>query len=552
MSSNSALDLSKKRSKDIFSLPRLRWAIVFTLAVILSPILLTYLFKGTLMPQKYLVIHIIIPVISLILLYKGERYLDLRRALWSSVFISFPLVVDSALNLLGVPLYSMSYTVVFLASLISESISRNLRVNSLPLVVSTLFLLIEPTMRTLLSILTALVSFYLLRSVVSDVAEDTVGLKGFDIVRVLAELVLSGESETLEKALEKKSEEEKVSFDLIVLGKNALVMADIHPGPFRFGSYDLPFRVVDRLATLGSDSIFLRRVCSHERDLPSRRIVEKFLGEISSCYERAYDCCLGKLVYERSDHFEVTAQRICNSIIFTVSGFLLKSFEDIPNSFEKILSKILGVDVSIIDRHDSLVDEWYVRALPENDLGEELLDVLLRAGREASSSECYKEVSVGFSKSDPRWRSVGRGGVRALSISADGEIVTYLSIDCNNMVPELRSLLGFNAIDGTKLIVCTTDTHETLSTKVTYNALGSECKGDIDCITKMAEYLKDLVRESLNGMRNVKARYYRGYSNLPLLGEENIRSLASLIRFSSIAKKLILISLLPQLIILFI
>lgn len=551
MSSNSTLDLPKRKSKDLFSLPGLKWAIIFTLVIISSPILLIYLFKGTLVLQKHLIVYIIIPIASLALLYRGERYLDLRRALWSSNFISFPLVIDSALGLLGVPKYSMSYTVVFLASLISGSMSRSIRVNSLPLIISSLFLLLEPSMRIFLSILTALLSFYLLKNIISDIAENSIGLRGFDAVRSLVELLLLGESRTLEEALERRSEEGKVNFDLLILGKRALVMTDVHPGPFRLGSHDLPSRVVDRLAVLGFDSAFLRRACSHERDLPSRYAVEKFLEEVSSCYEEAYDSCLGKLVYERSEHFEVTAQRVSNSIIFTVSGYLLKSFEDIPNSFEKILSKFLGMDVSIIDRHDSLVDEWYVRALPESDLGEELLDVLLKAGRKAYSSECYKEVLVGFSKSNPGWRSVGRGGIRALSISVNGEVVTYLSIDCNNMTPELRSLLDLDAVDGTRLILCTTDTHETLSTKVTYNALGSECS-DIDCITKMAEHLKDLVRESLREMSEAEVKYYRGYLNLPLLGEENIRSLASLVGFSSVAKRLIFISLLPQLLILFI
>ncbi|MEM0041033.1 MAG: DUF2070 family protein [Candidatus Korarchaeum sp.] len=552
MSSNSALDLPKKRSKDLFSLPGLKWAIVFTLAVILSPILLIYLFKGTLMPQKYLIAHTIIPITSLILLYRGEKYLDLRRTLWSSAFISFPLVIDSALSLLGVPPYSMSYTVVLLASLISGSMSRSMRVNSLPLIISILFLICEPTMRVLSSILVALISFYLLRSIISEIAESSVGLKGFDVVRSLAELLLSGESETLEEALERRSEEGKVNFNLLILGERALVMADVHPGPFRFGSYNLPFRVVDRLTVLGLDPVFLRRACSHERDFPSRYVVEKFLEEVSSCYKKAYDCCLGKLIYERSDHFEITAQRICNSIIFTVSGYLLKSFEDIPKDFEKILSKLLEVDVSLVDRHDSLVDEWYVRASPESNLGEELLDVLLRAGRKAHSSECYREVLVGFSKLNPGWRSVGGGGVRALSISVGGEAVTYLSVDCNNMVPELRSLLDLDAVKGTKLIVCTTDTHETLSTKIAYNALGSECGGDLECIARMAERLKDLVRESLSQMDRAEVKYCEGHLNLPLLGEENIRSLASLVGFSSIAKKLIFISLLPQLVILFI
>lgn len=550
MSSNSALDLSKRRSKDIFSLPGLKWAIVFTLATISSPILLTYLLKGTLMPQKYLLTHIFIPVISLALLYNGESYLDLRRALWSSALISFPLVVDSVLGIIGFPRYSMSYTVVLLALLIPRSVSKSVRANSLPIAVAAMFLLSEPDIRIFSSIATSLISFYLLKSIISGVSESSIGLKDFDAVRALAELVLSGESKTLEETLEKRSEDGKVSFDLLILGKEALVTADIHPGPFRFGSHDLPSRVVNRLATLGLDSVFLRRTCSHERDLPSGHAVDRFLEKISSCYERTHRCCMGKLIYERSDNFEVTAQRVCDSIIFTVSGHPLKSFEDIPKDFEKILSKILDVNVSIVDRHDSLLDEWYVRASPDNELGEELLDALVRAGRKASSSECYEEVSVGFSKSNPGWRSVGGGGIRALSISVGGETVTYLSIDCNNVVPELRSLLNINAVHGTKLLVCTTDTHETLSTKLTYNALGSECEGDPNCIAKMAEHLISLVKESLDSMEKVEVKYYRGHLNLPLLGEENLRSLASLIGFSSVAKKLILISLLPQLVIL--
>lgn len=550
MSSNSALNSSKRRSKDIFSLPGLRWAIVFTLVTISAPILLIYLLKGTLMPQKYLLAHIIIPTTSLMFLYRGESYLDLRRTLWSSAFISFPLVIDSVLGLLGFPRYLMSYTIVFLAFLISRSMSRGTRPGLLPVVISAIFLLLEPNMRIFFSILTSLISFYLLKIIIGEISESSIGLKGFDAVRAIVELVLSGEGKTLEEALERRSENGKVSFDFVILGKKSLVTVDIHPGPFKFGSYDLPSRVVDRLAALGLDSVFLRRACSHERDLPSSYTVDRFLEEISSCYKRSYRCCMGKLVYERSDHFEVTAQRVCDSVIFTVSGHYLKSFEDIPRDFEKILSKALDVNVSIVDRHDSLVNEWYVIASPDNELGEELLDILVRAGRKASSSECYEEVLVGLSKSDPGWISVGRGGIRALSISVDGETVTYLSIDCNNVVPELRSLLGIDTVRGTKLVVCTTDTHETLSTKLTYNALGSECGGDPYCIAKMAEHLISLVKESLNMMERVEVRYCRGYSNLPLLGEENLRSLVSLIRLSSTAKKLILISLLPQLVIL--
>jgi len=550
VSSNSALDVSKMRSKDLFSLPGLKWAILFISAGILSPILLIYAIKGTLMPREHLIVYIIIPVASTLSLYGGERYLDLRRALWASNFISFPLVIDAFLRTLGAPPYSMSYTVVFLASLISGAMTSSLRARSLPFIISILILASEPSVNVFLSVLASFISFYLLRSIIGEIGHQFLGLRGFGVVRVLADLLL-GESRELEEVLEGRCEKGRVSFDLLSLDGISILITDVHPGPFRFGSYDLPFRILEELDSLGYGSIFLRRACSHERDLPSRESVERLLMEISSCHQ-AHGCCIGKLVYERSDHFEVTAQRICDFIMFTVSGNPIRSFEDIPKNFEIILSRLLGMSTPIVDRHDSLLEEWYVRALPGTDLGEELTDVLLKAGRIAITSECYREVLVGFSRSNPGWRSVGRGGMRALSISLGGEIVTYLSIDSNNMVPELRDLLHLNSVEGTRLIVCTTDTHETLSTKLTYNALGSECGGDPDCLARMAEQIKDLVRESMRNMRSAEVRHCRGSLELPLLGEENLASLASLMRFSSIARRLLLISFLPQLLVLLI
>jgi len=551
VSNNSAIDVAKRRSKDLFSLPGRKEAIIFTIAVILLSTFLAYLFKGPLLSHKYLILSTIVPLLSFVMTNGDADYLDSRRSLWISAFISLPLVIDSILGSIGIAAFSMSYTIVFLASLITWSLGATIRSKALPFLLSALFLLIEPSMRILLSVLTSFISIYLFKRVLDAITEHAIGLRGFEAVRALAEIVLAGRGRIIEEALERRSEEGKVSFDLIVLGDRSIIALDVHPGPFKFGSYDLPFKVVERFDKR-SDTLFLRRSCSHERNLPSGGVVERLLDQISLDFERTEECCIGKLFYERSEHFEVTAQRVCDTILFTVSGHLLRSFEDIPREFEDILSRILGKDVSIVDRHDSLLDDWYIRALPGTELGDELLDLLIKAGRKALSSDCYSEVSVGFSKSNPRWRSLGRGGVRALSISLGGETVTYLSIDCNNMVPELRSFLDFNSVEGTKLIVSTTDTHEALAARVAYNPLGSECEGRIDCLMEIADQLKRIVRESMAEMRKVKVKYYRGCLKLPLIGEENTISLVSLMGLSSMAKGLLALSLIPQILIFFI
>jgi predicted neutral ceramidase superfamily lipid hydrolase len=545
---NSAIDVAKKRSKDLFSLLGRKEAIIFTIAIILLSTFLAYLFKGPSLSHKYLILSTIVPLVSFIMTNGDADYLDSRRSLWISVFISFPLVIDSSLSSIGMATLSMSYTIVFLASLITWSLGVTMRSKSLPFLLAALFLLIEPSKRIFFSIVTSFISVYLFKEILGAITEQSVGLRGFDAVRALAEIVLTGRGRMIEEALERRSKEGKVSFDIIRLGDLSIITIDVHPGPFRFGSYDLPFKLIERFDKM-SETLFLRRSCSHERNLPSRSIVERLLDRISLDFERASECCIGKLFYERSEHFEVTAQRICDSILFTVSGHLLRSLEDIPREFEDIVSRALGMDVSIVDRHDSLLDDWYIRVLPGTELGEELIDLLIKAGRKAISSDCYSEVSVGFSKSNPRWRSLGRGGIRALSISLGGETVTYLSVDCNNIVPELRSFLDFNSVEGTKLIVSTTDTHETLTTRVAYNPLGSECEGKIDCLMEIADQLKEVVRDSIVEMRKVRVKYYRGSLKLPLIGEENMFSLVSLMGLGPMAKGLLVLSLVPQILI---
>ena len=107
MSNNSVIDVAKRRSKDLFSLPGKREAILFIIAIILLSTFLAYLFKGPLLSHKYLILSTIIPLLSFIMTNGDADYLDTRRSLWTSVFISLPLVIDSILSSMGI---AVSYT----------------------------------------------------------------------------------------------------------------------------------------------------------------------------------------------------------------------------------------------------------------------------------------------------------------------------------------------------------------------------------------------------------------------------------------------------------
>lgn len=540
-----ALDEAVERSRDIFTLPSIYHALLLNIFAILAPYFVFSILERA--GFRYLVTSSLFSLTSLLTLLRSAEYFDLRRSLWASFFIISPLSVGILLELLGIPFFSLIYTSILLASLISWSMGRSLRSRLLPLLLITESLLtIGPSIPLLLLSILPLIATYLLGNAISSVVEPVIGTSGFDAVRSLADIVLSDSGSSLEERLAEKGIKGKIRYDVVRMGDNILLTADLHPGPFRMGSHDAPKRIIARLREMGFRPIFLRRACSHERNLASSKLVGEFLDEISRSLKDLGPCCVGEPVFTSSDEFEVSAQRFGETILFTVSGRPLESFEDLPHEIEELLSKEFKYHVSVVDRHDSLRKEWYEVASADSELGRKLIDLLKEVGEAAIEEPCYDRVSIGYAWDSPDWPSVGGGGVSVLSIKT-ARTVSYLAIDGNNMVPELRDLIQALSPPDVMVVISTTDTHETLSTKRRYNPVGSECS-DEKCLREMALYLVKLVKRSLESLEETGVECYRGEKETIFMGSDLMAMLSSLMRSSRIAKPLLAIALLPQLV----
>ncbi len=545
---NVALDVATERSKDLFTLPGIYTALLFNIIAVTFPWGGLHVLGAYPSSLRYLFTSALFSVTSLFSIWRSAEYFDLRRSLWTSFFITAPLAFGVPLEGLGIPFYSLSYTSILLASLISWSMGKSTKSKVLPFILTGEAIAVNgPSIQLLSILIISMVSARLVGSVVGSVTEPVIGLKGFDGVRALADIVLGDSGVSLEEKLVERGVKGFASFDVIKLGKSVITAVDVHPGPFRMGSHDLPRKVVSRLRDLGFNPIFLRRACSHERNLASSKLADRLLDEILISLDRVFPCCIGEPVFASNDKFEVSAQRFGDTLLFTVSGRPLESFEDIPHEIEEILARELGINVSVVDRHDSLRSDWYEMAFIDSELGQKLVEILLEAGRSALQMECRKGALVGYRWDDPRWSSVGRGGVGVLSLRVGGITTVYMMIDGNNMVPELRDLIDNLAPRGVKVIVTTTDTHETISTKRRYNPVGSECSSE-ECLRKKALYLINLVKESMDSMTEAEAKCYRGRVETVFMGRELMAMLSSLMGSSRLAKPLLALAMLPQIV----
>ncbi len=545
---NVALDVATERSKDLFTLPGIYSALLLNIIAITLPWSGLHVVGAHPSSLRYLLTSALFSTTSLFSVWRSAEYFDLRRSLWTSFFVTVPLAFGVLLEGLSIPFYSLCYASLLLASLISWSMGKSTKSKVLPFILAGEAIAVNGLSLQLLSILVvSMISARLVGAVVGSITEPVIGLKGFDGVRALADIVLGDSGASLEEKLMERGVKGFASFDVIKLGGSVITAIDVHPGPFRMGSHDLPRRVLARLRDRGLNPIFLRRACSHERNLASSKFTDEILEEIVRSLGKVTPCCVGEPVFISNDGFEVSAQRFDDTLLFTVSGRPLESFEDIPHEIEEVLARELGVNVSVVDRHDSLRRDWYEMAFIDSELGQKLIRILLEVGRSALQRECRESALVGYRWDDPGWPSVGRGGVGVVSLRVGDITASYMMIDGNNMVPELRDLIDELAPRGVRVIVSTTDTHETISTKHRYNPVGNECRTE-ECLRGRASYLIDLVKESIGSMEEAKVECYRGKVETVFMGSELMAMLSSLMGSSRLAKPLLALAMLPQIV----
>ncbi len=542
------LDDVQKKSKQMFSMPSFRIALLTLTLLFTIPALIAYFMDEINVLLPYYASLILINLL-VYLHTKGLKvnYWNARRRAWFSVVVTIPLFISLLLNLLlKYDLYSLSYMSLYLLILISATIGSvdEVKIFLPEILLFSLTALLNSTESfkiSLISGITAVLAVKLMGGVITAISKPLTGLEGFKSVRALAELTLGDRGEIYERALDSRGEEGEVNLGVIVFDNSAVLTADFHPGPFRAGSAEGPGIILNLLEEL--NPVFMRAASTHERNLTMRTYVESLAERFRALANSSKSCCIGRPVVKRG-RFEVVAFRVGDHLYFLVSGRPIESMEDIPHEIQEEVSRRLGIKCFVIDRHDSIVEEGYKVPLPGSKLGEELIEELIEAGRKALEERCYDEVLVGYSSGKPDWPSVGRGGIRALVIRGDDWGLLLISVDGNNSLPDFRDrLLDRLSLYGLTPILLTTDTHEVLRTKEPFNPLGY--RGDAE---SMIKYVEELAKRAINSTSRSKVRCSTSSFRVKFMGRRQILLSSVTVSISAVYPKyLVPLGLLPQL-----
>ncbi len=542
------LDVVQKKSKQMFSMPSIRVALL-TLAIVFTiPGLIAYFMEGISSLLPYYTSLILINLF-VYLHTRGLKvnYWDARRRAWFSVVVTAPLFINYMLNkIMNIDLYVLSYTSLFLLFLISSSIGSVSKAmiflpETLLFSLTALLNSMESFRISLISGITAVLAVKMMGGVITAISRPLTGLDGFESVRALAELTLGDRGELYEKALDSRGEEGSVNLGVIKFDESVILSADFHPGPFRAGSAEGPGEILTSLDEF--NPLFMRAASTHERNLTMRSYVELIADELREMVTSSKECCIGRPVFKRGK-FEIVAFKAGDSLYLLVSGRPLGSMEDVPNEIQERVSEILGVKCFVIDRHDSIVEEFYEVPRPGSELGKALIEELVEAGKEALQEKCYDKVLVGYSSSKPEWSSVGRGGIRVVAIKGDDWGILLVSVDGNNSLPEFRDrLLEELSKYGLIPVLLTTDTHEVLKTKEPFNPLGY--RGNPK---EMIAHIVGLAEKAVESMRPSKVRCNVSSLKVKFMGGRETLLSAITVSISAVYPKyLVPLGLLPQL-----
>ncbi len=373
------------------------------------------------------------------------------------------------------------------------------------------FLLIPP--------ITAALSLWLTLETEDRISRRLVGQNALDSVRAITRLLLVGDPEPLEAILSTRARPGKVGIFVLRAGEEILVAPDFHPGPIGdAGSSNGPYHVMNMLEDRGLKPAFLRRVCTHARNLPSRWWVKRVAEKALELLRGAEPVEVGAPVIYTNGNVEVIAQRFGRYVLISLSGWPA-DMEDFPETVELRLRERTKASLNevvplVVDRHDSLGLGQPKHIEPYGPEESMILERAWSALADALKADAKSEVMVGFGvKRDESLLSVGPGGVRVLTIKAvsGAWAIAYVVIDGNNMLPELRAkLCSLVEAEGYIPVIATTDTHYTLSPDLPINPVGTG--GEEDTVV-------ELVREALAEATESESRskIHAGYGEMDVM-----------------------------------
>jgi putative membrane protein len=273
----------------------------------------------------------------------------------------------------------------------------------------------------------------------------------------------------------------KVIRFLFAGSQGAIVLPDVHPGPFSMvGGSNLPYVLYERFS---KRALVMHSISDHSLNIPSKREVEKYVKdlELMTTIETGDLCSMP--VQVKINNSTSTGIAFGNSAMVMLS-LAPSGMEDVPQSVRDELESFGATfgftDVLVIDCHNAMGKH---------------LDNSDRKDLIASAKQCIeqlkkqpqKQFKVGFASLENIQHrlnptdELGNGGLATLVISIDHKNYAIGWADSNNMENMVRNNIVSKVRDNvTMLEVCTSDTHSTSGkrTRQGYFALGTTTKLD--------------------------------------------------------------------------
>lgn len=490
------------------------------------------------------------------LLLNKDPLMDLRRSiaislfsnlLWLLVF-GFGILLGAGLETsfyLGAPVALTIRSLVFISMVSSKLPEEVLSIALEPalcLVVGTVALRLNAVKGGLTVILALLFGVGYASLVLRRVEKGGLEKFGFSSLGLLKSFLmawLNGEASSLEEYLERMGVKKRLKVTTIAFRrkrdkklKGAIVVSNFHPGPIlEVGSSNLPYLIQKEVkAKFNAIAAIPHGVSGHETNLVSqkenRKVVEKVLELLSG---GEYGSGVSRLV--RVEHKEAKACcQVFNDAPLVALTLSPKDMEDIPPSLNDRLleaGRSWFKDLAVVDAHNSINEV--------SELAEPELELLFEAGKlalEKASKEPRKPFKFGGAEVRLDYgpdAGFGYGGATVFLIQVDGQLVSYVTLDGNNMKSGLREkilskLREIGVDDGE---VMTTDTHVVngrVPAKLGYYPIGGKANEE-ELIGKIVNGVK----AALNDLEEAEVAFNSGEVNVKVLGDSSFRNLVSLI-----------------------
>jgi putative membrane protein len=368
----------------------------------------------------------------------------------------------------------------------------------------------------------ALLAIGIVWSVIADRAGRPGVKSTFGLFRAFLVAWSENRVDTIEELIEARAHKNVITTKVIRFffagNQAAIVLPDVHPGPFSMvGGSDLPYVLYERFS---KRALVMHSVSDHSLNIPSKKELEKYVKDlVHTTTKEKGDTCSAP-VQVRINNSTSTGIAFGNTAVVMLS-LAPTGMEDIPLSVSSELESFgatIGFPcVLVVDCHNAMGK--HLNDCDRNDLvtsAKQCLDQLKRLPQ--------NQFKVGFASLDDvdyimdRTEELGQGGLAALVISIDKKNYAIGWADSNNMENTARDYIVSKINDNvTMLEICSSDTHSTSGkrTREGYFALGTTSSLD-----KIAATYNQLCSKAKEGATGSAFELAYAQSAIKVMGKE--------------------------------